>query len=63
MTAVGGASTIQQCLRAGLADELHLMPVLLGGGLRLFDDLGPEPLADRTQAAVYAWREGVVRRS
>lgn len=42
----GGASTIQQCLRAGLAEELHIdiMPVLLGGGQRLFDDLGPEPL-------------------
>lgn len=42
---VGGASTIQQCLRAGLADELHLdiMPVLLHEGLRLFEamDSGP----------------------
>src|SRR6476646_4659549 len=35
---VGGANIIQQCLRAGLADELHvdIMPVLLGNGLRLF---------------------------
>jgi dihydrofolate reductase len=40
-----GVSTIQQCLRAGLGDELHLdvMPVLLGGGLRLFEELA-EPL-------------------
>jgi dihydrofolate reductase len=36
----GGASAAQQYLRAGLLDELeiHLVPVLLGGGTRLFDD-------------------------
>jgi dihydrofolate reductase len=30
----GGANTVQQCLRAGLLDELqlHLVPVLLGDG-------------------------------
>ncbi|MBS0194135.1 MAG: dihydrofolate reductase [Proteobacteria bacterium] len=35
----GGANTIQQYLRAGLIDELHLAisPVLLGAGERLFD--------------------------
>ena len=35
----GGPSTIQQYLRAGLIDELHvaIAPVLLGGGERLFD--------------------------
>jgi dihydrofolate reductase len=39
---IGAASTAQQCLNAGLADELHvdIMPVLLGGGLRVFEDLG-----------------------
>ncbi len=38
----GGAATIQQYLRAGLIDELHLAiaPVLLGGGERLLDHLG-----------------------
>jgi dihydrofolate reductase len=37
---VGGASVIRQLLHVGLVDELHLdvMPVLLGAGLRLFDD-------------------------
>ena len=37
-----GASVPQQCLRAGLLDEvqLHLVPVLLGSGVRLFDRLG-----------------------
>jgi dihydrofolate reductase len=41
----GGASTAQQFLSAGLLDELqiHLVPVLIGGGLRLFDAL-PETL-------------------
>ncbi len=37
----GGVSTIQQYLRAGLIDELHLaiVPILLGSGERLFDSL------------------------
>ena len=35
----GGASVAQQYLAAGLIDEvqLHVVPVLLGGGVRLFD--------------------------
>ena len=39
---IGGASTFQQCLNAGLADELwiDIMPVLLGDGLRLFEHIG-----------------------
>jgi dihydrofolate reductase len=39
----GGANVAQQYLAAGLLDELqiHLVPVLLGGGVRLFEDLGP----------------------
>jgi dihydrofolate reductase len=42
----GGASVVQQCLRAGLVDELqiHLAPVLLGGGVRLFDGADFEQL-------------------
>jgi dihydrofolate reductase len=38
----GGAGAVQQYLRAGLLDELqiHLVPVLLGGGVRLLDNLG-----------------------
>jgi dihydrofolate reductase len=40
MQVIGGASVVQQLLRAGLVDELRIdvMPVLLGGGLRLFED-------------------------
>ena len=36
---VGGANTAQQCLRAGLVDEIHIgiVPVLLGEGLRFFE--------------------------
>jgi dihydrofolate reductase len=39
-----GAATAQECLRAGLLDEmeLQLVPVLLGQGRRLFDDLPPD---------------------
>jgi dihydrofolate reductase len=41
----GGANVVQQYLKAGLLDELeiHLVPVLLGGGVRLLDNLGSEP--------------------
>jgi len=37
----GGGATVQQYLRAGLVDRLHLaiVPVLLGAGARLFNDL------------------------
>jgi dihydrofolate reductase len=40
----GGAAVAQQALTAGLVDEVqvHVAPVLLGGGVRLFDNLGPE---------------------
>ncbi len=38
----GGADVAQQYLAAGLVDEfqVHVAPVLLGGGVRLFEDLG-----------------------
>jgi dihydrofolate reductase len=44
--AVGAASIAQQCIRAGLLDEIHvdLVPVLLGAGVRFFDHLGPRPI-------------------
>ena len=44
--AVGAASIVQQCIRAGLLDEIHvdLVPILLGGGVRLFEHLGGEPI-------------------
>ena len=38
----GGANAIQQYLRGGQLDELflHVAPILLGDGVRLFDNLG-----------------------
>jgi dihydrofolate reductase len=43
---VSSASIMQQCITAGLLNELHidLVPVLLGGGVRLFDHLGRESI-------------------
>jgi dihydrofolate reductase len=48
----GGASVINQYLAAGLVDELdlHIVPVLLGGGARLFDGLGPELRLEQVRA-------------
>ncbi len=48
--AVMGANTTQQALRAGLLDELsiHLVPVLLGAGIRLFGDLDEDVTLVRT---------------
>ena len=39
----GGADVINQYLAAGLVDELelHVTPILLGGGARLFEGVGP----------------------
>jgi dihydrofolate reductase len=43
---VHGADTIQQCLNAGLLDEIQvdLAAVLLGDGVRLFDHLADTPV-------------------
>ena len=40
-----GSTAVQQALRAGLLDllALHVVPILLGGGVRLLDDLGELP--------------------
>jgi dihydrofolate reductase len=42
----GGADIAQQFLKAGLLDEiqLHLVPILFGGGSPLFANFGTEPL-------------------
>jgi dihydrofolate reductase len=41
VTVIGGADIVQQCLRAGLVEELQIdiMPLLLGEGLRFFEHL------------------------
>ena len=43
---VGAAGIVQQCIKAGLLDEIHvdLVHVLLGGGVSLFDHLGTGPI-------------------
>ena len=40
----GGAKTINQYLAAGMVDEmeLHVVPILLGGGERLFEGVAPD---------------------
>jgi dihydrofolate reductase len=44
---VAGPNVAQQCLNAGLLDEVHvdLVPVLLGRGIRFFDNLSNAPVA------------------
>jgi dihydrofolate reductase len=55
VTVVGGANTAQQCLRAGLVDEIHIgiVPVLLGEGLRFFEPGANEQL-DLERTRVFA---------
>jgi dihydrofolate reductase len=44
VTIVGGASTAQQVINGRLFDEIHIgvVPILLGGGLRFFDNIAIE---------------------
>jgi dihydrofolate reductase len=51
-----GSAVPQQALRAGLLDEIqiHLVPVLLGAGVRLFDHLGTENIELETVLVVDA---------
>ena len=46
ISVMGGADVAQQFLRAGLIDQiqLHVVPVLLGSGMRLFERTGSEPV-------------------
>jgi dihydrofolate reductase len=52
-----GADTNQQCINAGLCDELHIgiMPVLFGSGLRLFEHLN---VADITLEKIKVFEAG-----
>jgi dihydrofolate reductase len=62
----GGASAIRQYLAAGLLDELelHIVPILLGAGERLLEDVGDptlEPVRVTGSPAVTHVRYRVVR--
>jgi dihydrofolate reductase len=64
----GGASTIRQCLAAGALDELylHVVPVLLGSGERLLEDVGDpvlEPIQVVASPAVTHIRYRITKRS
>jgi dihydrofolate reductase len=43
---VFGADVARQCMEAGLVDEvmIHVVPVLLGDGVRLFSRKGGDPI-------------------
>jgi dihydrofolate reductase len=48
----GGAAIINQYLAAGLVDEIevHIAPLILGGGERLFDGVGPDLKLEQLRA-------------
>jgi len=47
----GGGETIQELIRAGLLDEIlvNQVPVILGGGVRLFEDIPPSVQLEQTR--------------
>jgi dihydrofolate reductase len=52
VTIGGGADVINQYLAAGLVDEiqLNIVPLLLGGGARLFEGIGPNIALEQVRA-------------
>jgi dihydrofolate reductase len=56
VSVAGGASLVQQCIAAGFLDEMqvHLAPVFLGEGVRLFDQLGAGPRALEIERAIHS---------
>jgi dihydrofolate reductase len=62
----GGASAVQQCLAAGMLDELylHVVPIILGAGERLLENVGDpvlEPVKVTASPAVTHVKYRVVR--
>lgn len=54
--AIGGASVAQQAIRAGLVDEvrLHVAPIVLGDGVRLFAGIGERAVRLRLVSSLQA---------
>jgi dihydrofolate reductase len=54
---MGGATVVQQALNAGLVDSLHLhvAPVVLGAGTKLFDNLTAPIGLERTEVVESAF--------
>lgn len=52
----GGANTIQQFLNAGLIDEcfIHIAPVFLGSGIRLFDNIDKDLYDIQIQEVIHS---------
>jgi dihydrofolate reductase len=50
----GGPNLIRQYLQAGLLDEMniHLVPLLLGSGIRLFENYNPEGIELRRASSI-----------
>jgi dihydrofolate reductase len=60
-----GADVARQCLEAGLLDEIivHIAPVLVGGGVGLFERPGGEPVRLRQVSSTEEGETTVVRYS
>lgn len=58
LVGVAGAKTVQSCLNAGLMDRLDicLVPVLMGTGIRLFDQLSAAPIRLRDPRVIEGTR-------
>jgi dihydrofolate reductase len=58
-----GANVARQCIEAGLLDEIivHVAPVLLGGGVRLFQGDGAEPVKLKRVASLQEGQTTVLR--
>ena len=57
---VGGGAVCGQCLKLGLADEVRysIMPILIGDGIRFFEDVGRDVALHLTE--VKAYKSGMV---
>ena len=59
----GGGNIAQQYLAAGLLDELelHVVPLLLGDGARIFGNLGAEVQLEQVRAVAFRMQRGGYR--